>query len=150
MAEQRLEGEPIDAGFQQVGRAAVPQRVHRAALGQADLLDQAAEAPLPVAGGDRPARLVAREEPKPRPGHAPVGPELPEQARRQQPQAVLGALALADGDHQAGAVDFADLLKLPQDTRRSRRWSWMARTASGPSRSGDRPKSLAKARTRLT
>jgi hypothetical protein len=109
MAEQRLEREQIDAGFEQVGRVAVPRRVHRAVFARAAFLDQTAKATLHVAGGDRSVRLVARGKPGAWPAQAPAGAELLEQTQRQRHQPILGALALAHVDHPAGAVEVADL-----------------------------------------
>ena len=64
--------------------------------------------PVHRAGGDGAARDVAGEEPFGRPGDLPVFAEQGQQPRREHDVAVPAALALADAEDHALAVDVLD------------------------------------------
>ena len=64
--------------------------------------------PVHRAGGEGPARDVAGEEPVGRPGGLPVLAEQGQQPGREHDVAVLAALALADAEDHALAVDVVD------------------------------------------
>jgi hypothetical protein len=115
MAQQHLNGAQVGAGFEQVSREAVAQRVgvklfadSRAVGGfAAGVPDDFGADGIP--GGGMPA--AAREEPFGRfPAQsAKVLPEFFEQMRAEHYVAVFAPLAAAHVDHHALAVDIADL-----------------------------------------
>ena len=108
MPEQDLDGADVGAGLEQVGGEAVPQGVDGDVLAQPGGAGGLDADPVHRAGGDGAARDVAGEEPVGRAGGLPVVAEQGQQPRREHHVAVPAALALADAEDHALAVDVLD------------------------------------------
>jgi hypothetical protein len=109
VAEDRLQGPQIDAGFQHVGGEAVPQRVRCDPLAQAQAGDEILAHPLHGRTVQRPLRILTGEEPPLRPVVLPVDPQHLQEPGRQRHEPILAALPLPDRDHHADAVDVRHL-----------------------------------------
>jgi hypothetical protein len=106
--EQPLDGAQVGAGFQQVGGEAMTKAVGRDRFGNAAASVRLSAGVLHRRFGDRAAGAIAREEPPLGPSHAPPDAQQLQQLGREHHVAVLGALALADPDDHAAAVDVLD------------------------------------------
>ena len=109
MAQQDLDGPQVGAGLEQVGREAVAQGVDGDVLVQAGGLagtvaDLAVRSPVVMGRSG----VGAGEEEVTGPDGLPVGAEDLQQPRREHDVAILLALALADADDHALAVDVGD------------------------------------------
>ena len=114
MTEQDLNGPQIGAGFQQVSRKAMSERVH------SDVLVQPRGETRRLAGfihrlvGERPTVDISWEEPGAglvdlaAPVSFPVFPEQSQQPRREHDVAILGPLGLTDANDHALAIDVVD------------------------------------------
>jgi len=113
--EQEPNRAQVSTRLQQVCRKAKPQGMRVDVLVFESCANRCLLAGHPEhLGGDRPVRrvpLVAREQPNLRLllQTSPVGAQLIEQYRTQHNIAVLAALAAADVDHDAFAVDITNL-----------------------------------------
>ncbi len=122
VAEALLNDPQVDAGFQQVGRVRMAQRVHMRALVKAALPDRPAKGALQTAARDRPPVMgeavgepVSRrrgKEPGRRAMGPPVGAEHRQEGRGERHVPVLIALA-ANVQDEAGAVDLGHLQTRP-------------------------------------
>src|SRR5580700_6319409 len=109
MAEQQLDGAQIGAGFQQMHREGVAQRMRGNRLADAA---QQPHCPAGVFDGgwiDRLAGSSAGKQPLSWTGAVPIVPQYIEELGRQHDVAVLAAFALFDPDDHALAVDRAGL-----------------------------------------
>jgi hypothetical protein len=108
VAEQQLDGAQVCAGFQQMDRKGVAQRVRGDRLGEAGQPLRLAAGDADGVAGDRLTGQVSREQPLPGMHGRPIGTQCLQQSRREHDVAVLAALALVDADDHAPAVDRVD------------------------------------------
>ncbi len=109
MAQQGLHRQQVDPRFQQMSGEAVPQRVRMHGLAQPGAAGGASADPLHRAIGQGACRLGARKQPGRRSILTPViAPHL-QQPRRHRHQPLLLSFAVANVQHQAGAIDVPDL-----------------------------------------
>ena len=106
--EQDLDRPHIGAGLEQVGGEAVAQRMGADVLGQARGPHGRPADPLHGGMGDGPIGFPAGEQVGAGPDDLPVAAEEGQEARREHDLAILAALALADADDHAAAVDVLD------------------------------------------
>ena len=109
MAEQHLDDADVGAALQQVGGEAVPQRVGRDRLADPRSPPRQPTGRLQRADAHVLAGLLARKQPRARPGPLPIGAQDLQQPRRQHRVAILATLAVLDVDQHPFAVDRAEL-----------------------------------------
>ena len=105
MAEQQLNGADIGAGFQQMNREGMAQRMRRDRLGEVGAPMCLLTSVFDGISRDRLARVTAREEPVLRAHGLPVAAQDIQQLRREHDVAILLAFALLDADDHPPAVD---------------------------------------------
>ena len=117
VAQPLLDQAQVDAGFQQLRGPRMTQRVHGSALVKAAIFERGVEGLLDAALGHRLSRLrqvdvVTTFGGKEQHGIAMCLPVVAQQLQRafgQRHVTIFRAFAVADVNHQAGAVDVGDL-----------------------------------------
>ena len=109
MPHKELDSACINPGLQQMGGKGVAKRMDPADFMDAGLLFGRVE---DLGSGDAvegPVRLLALEQPRRRVIFAPVIPQVPEDAGREERVAVFVPLSLSDADQHAAGIDVGDL-----------------------------------------
>src|SRR5258708_9342846 len=107
MTEQQLDGAKVGAGFQQMHREGMAQRMRRDRFGETALLTHLSADLLHGHGRDRPRWRIAREQPFSWMGTLPVIAKHVRQFGRPYDRGVLAPLALFHTDDHPLAVDRA-------------------------------------------
>ncbi len=109
MAQQPLHGQQIDARFKQVGGVAVPQGVHRHALGQAGGPHGAAADLLGGRNAQGVVAVCAGEQPSAWAVAAPVVTQLVQESFGERDETVLAPLGVAEVEQAPRSVKVFDL-----------------------------------------
>jgi len=102
--QQTLQGHQVRARLQQMGGVAVPQRMHRGGFGQSRHDQRLSQGTL-QGGSVQGLALTVGEQIVSRSVRPPVGTQFLEQTSRQRHTAILVALAAANPEQAAGAVE---------------------------------------------
>ena len=109
MTEQQLNGAQIGAGFEQMYREGVAQRMRRDCLGEAGASMCLLTGVFDSLSRDRLTRVTAREQPVLRAHGLPVAAQGIQQLRREHDVAILTTFALLDANDHPTVVDSGGL-----------------------------------------